>query len=223
MEHKEYLWPDDPEQSPQSVAEHMARYRLAMQFAVGKTVLDLGCGAGYGAFRMSRTAKLVVGIDQNTDAIDYAREHYGGHGHGHPIFTRSQIERIAPSSNIMGIHLEPMLLRKFDVVTSFEVMEHMEDPNRLLTTARKFMHKKTSILILSVPFYHRTGRASEEDNPYHHWVWDLPGLVELMRKHFNHIDIWVQYMMGFYPDIPLQPGTGVGVGTSWLVFAGGVK
>jgi predicted TPR repeat methyltransferase len=56
--------------------EHRARYELASRIAEGRRVLDLGCGAGYGAARLATVARAVVAVDLAEEAIESARGSY---------------------------------------------------------------------------------------------------------------------------------------------------
>src|SRR5689334_1297324 len=53
--------------------EHFARYVYARQFCSGKKVLDTGCGTGYGSRHLAEAAQFVVGIDNDSAAVAYAR------------------------------------------------------------------------------------------------------------------------------------------------------
>jgi len=56
-------------------AFHLERYHAAARFARGK-VLDAGCGYGYGSQILSATAKKVVGVDRDGEALNYAEGYY---------------------------------------------------------------------------------------------------------------------------------------------------
>src|SRR5438874_10390113 len=56
--------------------EHLARYAFAARLSRRKQVLDAGCGAGYGAAELARTAAGVLGIDRSAEAIAFARAEY---------------------------------------------------------------------------------------------------------------------------------------------------
>src|SRR6476620_9960902 len=56
--------------------EHMARYAFAARLSRRKQVLDAGCGAGYGAAELARTAAGVLGVDRSAEAIAFARAEY---------------------------------------------------------------------------------------------------------------------------------------------------
>jgi len=59
-------------------AEMMAtRYALACDLAIGRRVLELGCGAGQGLGLLSARAASLVGGDYSQALLDSARVHYG--------------------------------------------------------------------------------------------------------------------------------------------------
>src|SRR5438093_10255188 len=52
--------------------EHLHRYAFATQFVRNKRVLDLASGEGYGSNLLAKTAKQVVGIDIDEQAVRHA-------------------------------------------------------------------------------------------------------------------------------------------------------
>ena len=57
-------------------SEHFARYAFARRYAGGKTVLDAGCGSGYGSAELANEAALVTGVDFSADAVSYSADNY---------------------------------------------------------------------------------------------------------------------------------------------------
>src|SRR2546428_11222599 len=55
---------------------HLAAYRFARARAAGRTVLDAGCGEGYGAALVAEVAARVVGIDR-AEAVRVAAARHG--------------------------------------------------------------------------------------------------------------------------------------------------
>ena len=104
---------------------HIKRYKKATEFiAEGHLVLDAGCGYGYGSNLLAEHApkSRVIGIDKSTYAIKYARERYGEN--------RKQY--------FVG-DLESFDISKFglfDLITFFEVIEHLKNPSVVLKKLR---------------------------------------------------------------------------------------
>lgn len=111
--------------------DHVARYEWAIsQLEPNSKVLDLACGVGYGTDMLARAGHIAVGVDNNAEAIAYARSHYASNG---------ALFKLADARNID--------LDGFDAVVCFETIEHVEDPRPLLRAFRKAAPK----LIASVP------------------------------------------------------------------------
>jgi 2-polyprenyl-3-methyl-5-hydroxy-6-metoxy-1,4-benzoquinol methylase len=74
------------------------------------SVLDYGCGSGYGAYLLREYYSKVVGIDVSIDAIDYCKTKYVMTGLSYSV--------------INGVEL-PFEPNSFDLVTSIQVLEHI--------------------------------------------------------------------------------------------------
>jgi SAM-dependent methyltransferase len=128
----ERLLPD--EQRGQLVyAEHVARYRLASQLASGRRILDAACGEGYGTAMMAAAgAARAVGVDIHGRTVAHAREKYGGE------FEEGDVCRL------------PFEDASFDLVVSFETIEHVEDPGTMLAEFRRVL-EPAGLLVVSTP------------------------------------------------------------------------
>lgn len=92
---------------------HLRAYDEAVVHASGRDVLDVGCNTGYGTIRFVPVARRVVGVDVSPRAIEAALDRAV---HGQPEFLLSG-----------GLEL-PFPDDSFDLVTSFQVLEHVPDP-----------------------------------------------------------------------------------------------
>ncbi|MFA6536525.1 MAG: class I SAM-dependent methyltransferase [Candidatus Paceibacterota bacterium] len=96
----------------------------------GKKVLDVGCGTGELAFLVAKEgAEKVVAIDYSASAIEVANANY----HSDNLAYRCEdINKISGS---------------FDVITVVGVLEHIDDPLKLLKKLKKMLAPKGSIIV----------------------------------------------------------------------------
>jgi SAM-dependent methyltransferase len=114
--------------------DHLERYRYASQFVSGKRVLDIACGAGYGAQLLRAAgASGVVGVDISEAALRIAHDDYGGGG---VEFEMGDIASYGDDDS-------------FDVVTSFETIEHVPDPFGALRNIRRLLRHGGTLFVSS--------------------------------------------------------------------------
>jgi len=152
------------------MARHLAAYHLMAPFIAGKRVLEAGCGEGYGAALMARHAAQVVGVDYNAAALELARAR-----HRLPNLEYRAVNLLDLAKEQPG---------EFDVVTNFQVLEHLEDPSPFLSAAAVCV-KPGGLLILTTP----NRLASVSENPYHVHEYTAPELQALLARFFAHVDI----------------------------------
>jgi 2-polyprenyl-3-methyl-5-hydroxy-6-metoxy-1,4-benzoquinol methylase len=116
-------------------AEHHARYWWAAHAVAGRKVLDAACGTGYGSSILAAAgAAEVFGVDLDASAVSAADA------------ATAQSVRI-----VQGDVAElPFQDDEFDVVVSFETIEHVEDGDATLREFRRVL-RPDGLLILSSP------------------------------------------------------------------------
>jgi len=173
--------------------EHVARYALATRFAQGPRVLDLGCGTGYGTADLARVASTATGVDLAPEAIDYAERHF-------------------PSARFLQCSASavPFPPGSFDLVTAFEVIEHLEDWRTLLAEAHRVL-EPNGLLIVSTPNkrYYAEARAKSGPNPFHEHEFEFAEFRTALGEFFPHVRILFQDRIeafAFYDGVQ-APGT----------------
>ena len=156
--------------------EHMPRYRLACKLAPDKQVLDFGCGTGYGSAMLAEIADSVTGLDIDSKAQIWARD-----CHHNPNLNFHQCDDL-------GATFAP---RSFDLVTCFEMIEHVDQATQKATVASiARLLRDDGILIISTPNPDVTKLYG--DNPYHLREMTEREFLELLSEHFSHITILKQ-------------------------------
>ncbi|MGH0028363.1 MAG: class I SAM-dependent methyltransferase [Myxococcota bacterium] len=149
----------------------LARHHAAYEFALARIaergsrrVLDLGCGSGYGSARLAASPARVFGIDRiMPDA--------GNRASG-ALFTRA---------DLYGL---PLREGVFDLVVSFQVIEHLEDPSHYLRAIAGFL-AEDGLAVLTTP----NVTMSDGVNPYHVHEYRADELAETLRGHFHEVEV----------------------------------
>lgn len=169
-------------------AEHIARYAFAARMAPHARVLDIGCGTGYGTAELAQQAQAATGVDVSPDAIAYAQEHY-------PIPRATFITASATAL--------PFSPASFDLITAFEVIEHLDNWHDLLIEARRLLHPSGTFLV-STPnkLYYAESRAEKGPNPFHHHEFQFEEFREALMAVFPKVTVLLQNRLesqAFYP------------------------
>jgi len=154
--------------------EHLHRYFFAMQFCVGKTVLDIASGEGYGSALLATVAERVMGVDASDEAVKHAIESYTGHNLSFHRGVATDLP--VPASTI-------------DVVVSFETLEHLTGHQEFLRDIKRVL-RPGGLLVLSTPDHEFF--ASSPPNPYHLKELVRAGFQSLIGEHFRNAAFFVQ-------------------------------
>lgn len=130
--------------------EHLHRYSLAANVVEGGSVLDLGCGTGVGSEMLARRGASVVGIDIDPQTIVQATEKFG-----------SSIDFLEGS-----VHAIPLADSSVDVVVCFEVIEHVDEPARVMKEIARVL-RDDGLLLISTPMKTEYNKGLIKPNPFH--------------------------------------------------------
>jgi 2-polyprenyl-3-methyl-5-hydroxy-6-metoxy-1,4-benzoquinol methylase len=156
---------------------HYKRYELAKtliqeDFVVG----DMACGSGYGSLMLSEKCKEVHGVDIDTITIEEVNRRY-----------KDESKVTFYNKNLLDIDFE----NKFDLITSFETVEHFEEGeiDKLMDNFYRAL-KPNGSLLFSTPYnqekipasmkWHRTFYITEEK------------INDLVKNYFKIEKTWYQ-------------------------------
>ncbi|HUG15515.1 MAG TPA: methyltransferase domain-containing protein, partial [Thermomicrobiales bacterium] len=151
--------------------QSLAAYEFALGFASGQRVLDCGCGEGYGSALLAETAAEVVGLDRDARVVEFAAAKYALSDRLR--FIASDAERL------------PFDDGAFDLITCFQVLEHLHDARSFLREARRVL-APGGALLLTTP---NVLVAGERPNPHHVHDYRPDELQALLHTVFDAVEI----------------------------------
>ncbi|OGL45655.1 MAG: hypothetical protein A2W05_01840 [Candidatus Schekmanbacteria bacterium RBG_16_38_10] len=160
--------------------EHLNRYLLAQKLIRGKRVLDFGCGEGYGSNILSMKASSVIGLDISRETVENARVKYAK---GNLNFIIGDCRSIPFKDNY------------FDVVISFEVIEHLEEQATMIEEANRIL-SHDGILIISSPNKKVFTEEGGALNKFHVKELYREEFVDLLEKYFSEVFLFGQDSVG---------------------------
>lgn len=153
-------------------ADHLERYHFAKKYCDGAVVLDVACGSGYGTQMLSNVAKKVVGLDVDATSVDYCKSHIHKDNCEFLLWDWVRI---------------PFDDNTFDVVVSFETIEHIVDYHGFMKEVKRVL-KPGGTLILSTPNY----MWEVYKNIYHVSNFTTIHLVDLFHQYYKDFKVYYQ-------------------------------
>lgn len=156
--------------------EHLHRYALALDFVAGKTALDLGSGEGYGAALLARVAAKVTGVDNSPEAVEHSRRNY----------YYQNLEFL-----VGGCDAVPLADASADVVTAFEIIEHHDKHEQMMSEVKRVL-RPGGVHIISSP--NRLTYSDEPNyaNPFHVKELYYDEFYSLLSRYFKHVCVYGQ-------------------------------
>ncbi|HOX35093.1 MAG TPA: class I SAM-dependent methyltransferase [Methanoregulaceae archaeon] len=151
-------------------------YFLALNAFVEEkaTVLDVGSGLGYGLNILAIKASAVYGVDIDEKVLDYCRKTLVGRN-----------PRLKNLAVFDGYSL-PFPDNTFDIVTCVDVIEHVEDYDRLIADMMRVARRG---VFISTP-NRRPEYTNRDGTPKNYWhlrEWNCSEFDEIVRK-FGRVD-----------------------------------
>ena len=150
---------------------HIASYEFVLKYANGKKVLDYGCGSGYGTSILSSVAQQVTGVDVSKETILYAKQHF-------------------LSENAAFKTIDELNDEKFDIIVSFQVIEHVKNDKLYLKQLKNRLNQD-GILFLTTP--DKKDRLfnyiQKPWNKYHLKEYSAKSMEKLIKRFFNDFEV----------------------------------
>jgi SAM-dependent methyltransferase len=143
---------------------HVAAYALCARFLGPGRVLDLGCGIGH-SFELL-APRETVGVDVDADALA---------GQAREVVAADMRDLPFPGAS-------------FASVLSVQSIEHVPDPERALTEARRVL-EPGGVAVFLTPNRLTFARADEIIDPYHYVEYDQQQLRALCAPHFDAVEL----------------------------------
>ena len=165
-------------------------YILALKYAKNKNVLDIASGEGYGTKILSSKAKKIIGADFDQNSIQKAKK----------IFSNTK--------NI-SFQKENVLCTSFpddyfDLVTSMETIEHIDDDKKYMLEMKRIL-KKDGYFIFSTP---QNSLGHIPMNNQHTREYSLNQIKALTKKFFK-----IELIVGIKQGRIIFPGDQKGTNT----------
>jgi len=153
------------------------------------SVLDVGCFSGFFVKKLLQLGFNARGIDFNNKALDFGKKHYG------------------LDKSISNETLQDLLVKgqKFDVITLFEVIEHLENIGEVLTQISSLL-KEGGAVIISTPNSKMCWRPAL-DFPPHHLSRFTPGALSNCVTHFGFQPVCLLEQMSSFDLLRNYVGT----------------
>jgi len=152
-------------------SRHKFAYEYVQQYVENKTVIDVGCGTGYGCKIIANKAKLVYGIDHDKETIAFCQKH----------FLTPNIKYIKMDANSLNLD------RKFDVAVTFQAIEHMPNLEAFIKKLKEIVNLGGFIFI-STPNV-KLDKKQKKANPFHLNEMSFDQFHKLLADNFSNFEL----------------------------------
>ena len=161
-------------------------------------VADVGMGLGWGSNILSQEADFVWGIDKNKENVRWAKQAFERIKNN--VYYSAQL-----TFDVMDIYNEPRELMTFDVVTCIEVIEHLAEPEKLMTFLKRLCKKdrkgcypeppNSTIVWISTP--NRNSDRIQKDTPkneHHCREWSAEEFYAFLIKYYKYVVLYDNFL-----------------------------
>ncbi|MCM8796153.1 MAG: class I SAM-dependent methyltransferase [Candidatus Omnitrophica bacterium] len=141
----------------------------------GPRLLDVGCGIGFFLSEAAKKGYVVYGVDFNRRFTKIAREFYG-------------IENIFEKD--IDEFFQDFKGEKFDIITIFEVLEHLSKPLAFIQQIKSVL-KPRGYIVISIPNRNFIFYDNEINYPPHHLTaWNIDCMQRFLERNGFEVIVW---------------------------------
>ena len=153
---------------------HLVAYEEAAKLASDRVVLDVGCNIGYGTALVGRESRETIGVDVSPKSVEAANEQNAAAN------IRYQV--------IDGLRL-PFGNATFDLVVSFQVIEHIFAPDSYLSEIRRVLKPGGTVILTTPNAAVRLYPGMKPWNRFHVREYKAHELEELLKTWFPTVEV----------------------------------
>lgn len=142
---------------------HEAAYEFAVPFVTGRSVLEVGCGEGYGTALLAARAERIVGVDYDALTTAHAAVRYPK-----PRFVRANLAALPVRSSGVG------------AVVTLQVIEHVWNHPEFVRECLRVLEPGGRLLVTTPNRLTFSPGLDEPVNPFHTKEFTAAELVELL-------------------------------------------
>jgi SAM-dependent methyltransferase len=150
---------------------HEVAYQFAVPFVAGRSVLEVGCGEGYGTALLASAADRILGVDYDAPTVAHARATYP-----RASFVRANLAAL------------PVASRAVDVVATLQVVEHVWNHPEFVRECLRVLRPGGQLLVTTPNRLTFSPGLDAPVNPFHTHEFTATELVDLLTRCGFEID-----------------------------------
>lgn len=160
---------------------HLSRYHFAGSYCQADLALDVASGIGYGSEVLSTFAEEVIGCEISKDAVRCGQK-------------SSKKKNL--SFFVVDAHKLPFAEGTFQIIASFETIEHLPNHELFLSECNRVL-KKNGVFICSTNNRNiLTANFKRPLNPFHIHEFNQKEFDSILRQYFDGVELYGQIFLG---------------------------